>query len=263
MPRIRLIHWKGTEAARYLERLRSAQYQADYSERFEPRLMREWRASPPDAFVIDLSRLPSQGREIAIMLRQSPATRNIPLVFCEGEPEKVKRTTVDLPDATYCTFGGLLPALKRALAQRVENVVVPTAMMDRYATRTAAQKLGIKADCSVLLVDPPLDYLTVLGDLPPGVELIEGNAATAPVTLCFVHSAAELPEVLSRVRGRAAQSRLWILWRKGRTGPGDVSERLVRENALDLGLVDYKVCSVNTVWTGLLFAARGSSNSGA
>jgi len=260
MPRIRLIHWKA-EAVRYLERLRSADYQTDYSEQFEPGLLPEWRQSPPNAFVIDLSRLPSHGREIAIMLRQSPATRNVPLVFCEGEPEKVERTKTDLPDAAYCTFRGLLPTLKKALARRVETVVIPTAMMDRYATRTAAQKLGIKAGSSVLLVDPPQDYLRVLGELPPEVEFIEEDTSRAPVTLCFVHSAAELPEMLSRVRAGVAQSRLWILWKKGKTGPGDVSERLVRENALELGLVDYKVCSVNAVWTGMLFALKGSSRS--
>jgi hypothetical protein len=31
---------------------------------------------------------------------------------------------------------------------------------------------------------------------------------------------------------------------------------LVRESALAVGLVDYKICSVNEVWTGLLFTRK-------
>ena len=112
MLRLRLIHWNAAEADRYLTLFKEAGHRVEYSPEFSPQLMREWRASPPDAFIIDLSRLPSHGREIAIALRQSKATRRIPSVFCEGEEEKVAKTRALLPDAVYCEFSRLKSSLR-------------------------------------------------------------------------------------------------------------------------------------------------------
>jgi hypothetical protein len=129
-------------------------------------------------------------------------------------------------------------------------------MMDRYTSRTAAQKLGIKESSRLKLIDPPRD-LKLLDELPPGVQIVEDGQAKAPVTLCFVHDAPDVQQTLSRVRDFAAQSKLWILWRKGGLAArGDVTERLVRESGIALGLVDYKVCSVDEVWSALLFANK-------
>ena len=130
MARVRLIHWNAADAARYVELLGNAGHQVEYSETFQPALMRTWRESPPDAFVFDLSRLPSHCREIAIALRQSKATRPVPMIFCEGAPEKVEKTRSLLPDAAYCEFTKLKSVLKAALKSGPKQPVVP-AMMDR------------------------------------------------------------------------------------------------------------------------------------
>jgi hypothetical protein len=62
---------------------------------------------------------------------------------------------------------------------------------------------------------------------------------------------------MSRVRNLAATTRLWILWRKkGARGHEGVTERLIRETGIDLGLVDYKICSVDKTWSAMLFARR-------
>jgi hypothetical protein len=60
---------------------------------------------------------------------------------------------------------------------------------------------------------------------------------------------------LAGMRKRAAASRIWIIYPKGRQTSG-LTQSLVREAALAVGLVDYKVCSVNEVWTGLLFTRK-------
>ena len=57
------------------------------------------REKPPEVFVIDLTRLPAQGRDIGIWIRQRKATREVPIVFVGGEPDKVARTRKQLPDA--------------------------------------------------------------------------------------------------------------------------------------------------------------------
>jgi CheY-like chemotaxis protein len=258
MPRVRLLHWKASEATRHIEVLRQAGYQIDYEEQFRPALMKNWRESPPDAFVIDLSRLPSHGREIAIALRQSPRTRCIPIVFCDGQEEKVNSIRNVLPDASYSSLEKLRSTLRKALANRPSNPVTPVQMMDRYASRTPAQKLGIKESSAVRLVDPPRNVMQVLRPLPSKIEILDGGSnESAAVTLCFIHEPHSLLPTLSRVRRLASTSKLWILWRKGGSAArGDITESRVRNSAIDLGLVDYKICSVNDLWSAILLALK-------
>jgi hypothetical protein len=253
MLRLRLIHWKAAEADRYLALLTEAGHHVEYSPEFSPKLMREWRAEPPDAFVIDLSRLPSHGREIAIALRQSKATRAVPLIFCQGEPEKIAKTREILPDAVYCSLSRLKSTLRR-LPKIAGMPLVPAAMMDRYAGRSAAQKLGVNADGKVCLLGAPRDITAVLGE----VSFVE-SPTEAAVTLLFATEPQAMQRELSKLRSLAARTKLWVCWKKGKSGEDGLGENLVRETGLALGLVDYKVCSINEVWSGLLFAAPKNS----
>jgi CheY-like chemotaxis protein len=252
MPRIRLIHWKAGEAAPLLEALRAAGYVVDYDEDVASEGFRAIRTSPPDAFAIDLSRLPAQGREVATFFRRQKATRHIPIVFVGGAPEKVEATRKVLPDAVYTVPGRLRSALRAALAIRPTNPVVPTQMMERYASRSAAQKLGIREGTAAALIDPPRNYASVIGGLPVGAALEEGPAAGCPVTLWFVHDGAECREALPGMRKLAARTKFWILWRKG----SGVTQQFLRESAAAVGLVDYKICSVDATWSAMLFARR-------
>src|SRR5262249_25240633 len=113
MHRIRLIHWKAEEAEEKIAKLRAAGYEVDYGET-TPEALRDCLKNPPAAFVIDLSRQPMQGRDIAIALRIHKTTRQAPLVFVEGEPEKVERVKTHLPDAVYTTWSRIRGSLKAA-----------------------------------------------------------------------------------------------------------------------------------------------------
>jgi len=250
--RVRLLHWNPAGALLTQKVLLEAGFQAEYDRKFDSMLMRKWREDPPAAFVIDLSRLPSHGREIAIALRQSPKTRKIPIIFCDGVPEKVKLIRDVLPDATYCTSEELIKTLRDV--RPVQTPVKPLDMMSRYGSRTTAQKLGITEGNTVSVIDPPRNMNTVLGELPDGVEFVEQHGA---VTLCFVHSADGLRADMSHVRSLAGKTKLWILWRKkGAPGHCGVTERLIRETGVDLGLVDYKICSIDKIWSAMLFAQK-------
>jgi hypothetical protein len=252
MSRVRLLHWKSTEAAPIQNLLSGAGFQVEYDEKFDPSLMRKWREDPPAVFVIDLSRLPSHGREIAVALRQSPKTRSVPIVFCNGAPDKVKLIRSVLPDAVYSTSDELIAAVKSA--GPVQSPVRPADMMNRYGSRSTVQKLGITEGSTVCLIDAPRNVTAVLGALPRGVEFVEQRG---DITLCFVHSADGLRADMSRVRSSAAKTKLWILWRKkGAGGHNGVTERIIRETGIDLGLVDYKICSVDKTWSAMLFARR-------
>jgi hypothetical protein len=50
---------------------------------------------------------------------------------------------------------------------------------------------------------------------------------------------------------------LWVSWPKGASGATtDLTENTVREIGLANGLVDVKVCAVDTTWSGLKFVRR-------
>ena len=110
-----LIHWNAEEARERCELLLGAGFDSSV---FSPQGMsslRNLRDRPPDAFVIDLGRMPSHGRAVATALRQQKATRSIPIVFVEGDPGKVARIRETLPDATYTGWGNIGSALREAI----------------------------------------------------------------------------------------------------------------------------------------------------
>ena len=55
----------------------------------------------------------------------------------------------------------------------------------------------------------------------------------------------------------ADRGALWVSWPKRASGVAtDVTEDVVRELALPLGLVDVKVCAVDAVWSALKLVRR-------
>jgi hypothetical protein len=54
----------------------------------------------------------------------------------------------------------------------------------------------------------------------------------------------------------AARTKLWVVWRKG--VKDGLTDRKVREAAIEAGLVDYKICAVNEEWSAMAFARRKS-----
>ncbi len=250
MSRLRLFHWKAEEAVPLIAALQAAGHSVEYQEKLAS--YRETRKSPPDAFVIDLSRLPSHGREAAIFLRGSKATRHVPTVFVGGDPEKVEGVRRLLPDASYTSPGRLLATLRHL--KPIADPVRPAQMMDRYGQRTTAQKLGIGKDMCVAVVDPPPDYAHAIGKLPEGAWFEEEPTEDCKVTLWFAHHPAGFQAALPEMRKVAAKSRLWILWRKGKKEGLDGN--IVRQGAMEVGLVDYKICSVNATWSAMVFTVK-------
>jgi len=255
MPRVRLCHWRESEAAPLIDTLRQAGYTVDYPGDKANGSFRTLREKPAFAVVIDLSRLPSHGRYVAAEIRAAKSIRHIPIVFVDGDPEKVDRIRQEIPDAVYTSRARLAAALKRV--KPLTDPVVPARMMHR-TDRTAAEKLGIKAGSRVAVIDPPVDYVRVLGRLPKDASLEEEPEEPQPLTLWFVRDPDVYLDGLARIRKLALVSRIWILYPKQQTGKSTsgLTQTLIRESAIAVGLVDYKICSVNEVWTGLLFTRK-------
>jgi hypothetical protein len=258
MPRVRLFHWRADEAKPLIAALRAGGYTVDYPGD-KANSWRSLRESPPLAAVIDLTRVPSHGRYVAAEIRATKSIRHIPIVFVDGDPDKVDSIRKVLPDAVYTSRARVASALKRV--KPLADPVAAPRMMNR-TDRTAAEKLGIKAGARVALIDPPADYLRVLGRLPKDASLEEEPEETLPLTLWFVRDPEAYRAGLGGIRKRALTSRIWIIYPKQQARRPSHSERsgitqsFVRESALAVGLVDYKICSVNEVWTGLLFTRK-------
>jgi hypothetical protein len=110
MPRVRFFHWNADEAKPGIKKLRAAGYSVSYKVP-GPGFMGEIRKQKPIAIVIDLGRLPSQGRDLGMAVRDSKSTRHLPIVFVGGDPEKVERfkkqILVNAPSGFEQTLGDL------------------------------------------------------------------------------------------------------------------------------------------------------------
>ncbi len=259
MRRVCLIHWKAEEAEEKIAELRAAGYEVDYAG-VTPGALREWRNNPPEAFVIDLSRLPLQGRDVAMTFRSHKTTRHTPLIFVEGEPEKIERIKINLPDAVYTSWSRIRSALKSAIAKPPANPVVPASNLAGYSGTPLPKKLGIKPNSVVAIVGAPKDFEKTLGELPEGVKLKKQANGACDLIIWFVGMRAELYDrikEMAELTGDAGASGLWIAWPKRASGvASDMTENVAREVGLASGLVDYKICAIDATWSGLKFARR-------
>ena len=257
MIRVCLVHWDIAEAEKKALRLRTLGYEVECAAPEGSPGLRPLRDSPPDVVVIDLSRRPAYGRDIAQALRRYKDTRHVPLVLLGGEPEKVGAIRERLQDAGYAAWEDAASALEDAISRAPVEPVVPPSPMEGYSGTPLPRKLGLKPASTVGLLGAPDGFEETLGELPEGVVLSRGEKDACDVVLWFVRSRRELEGGVGRMGERLGDGRLWIIWPKKASGVvTDVTQQLVREAGLAAGLVDYKVCSVDSTWSGLLFAWR-------
>src|SRR5689334_7015892 len=105
MARVRLVVWNEQEATERGAELRAMGFDTDHAMPAPGATLPSLRASPPDAIVIHLGRLPSHGREVAMGIRSSKTLREIPIIFADGDPVKVEALRQKLPDASYTSWG--------------------------------------------------------------------------------------------------------------------------------------------------------------
>ncbi len=257
MPRVALVHWNASETAARVARLRAAGYEATAAPTDGRAAYEAIRREGPQAVVIDLDRLPSHGRDLAAYLRQSKATRHLPIVFAGGEPDKVAAIRRLLPDAAFASWRGIRRALDAALAGPLEEPVVPASVMAGYSGTPLPKKLGIKPGNAVALIAPPEGFEATLGDLPAGASLRSSARGRLDLTIWFVRERRELAHKMAAMARRAAAAPLWIAWPKKTSAlASDFGESEVRSFGLAAGLVDYKICAIDGTWSGLLFRQR-------
>jgi hypothetical protein len=131
--------------------------------------------------------------------------------------------------------------------------------MAGYSGTPLSKKLGIKEGTRVgLLGAPPTFDRTALEPRPGGVTFATAAKGTFDVIVSFHTERAELqrriPTLLDVLD---VDGGLWIAWPKRASKvPTDITEDVLRDVWLPLGLVDNKVCAVDEVWSGLRLCWR-------
>jgi hypothetical protein len=257
MRKVKLVFWNAAEAQERALILTAAGYKVDAMIPSSSKFIGLLKENPPDAVVVDLSRLPSQGRDIGLLLRQYKQTRNIPLVFVDGDPIKVESIKRLLPDAVYARWTNILSSLRSGIAHPPAQPVKPKSVFDAYAGASLPKKLGIKPASVVVLACAPRAFKKKLEPLPENVRVTNRPSKARDLTIWFNRSHREFARMLRPMIAMIGDGRLWIVWpKKGGPLSTDLTQPIVRAAGLSEGLVDYKICSIDDTWSALLFTKR-------
>lgn len=127
-----------------------------------------------------------------------------------------------------------------------------------YSGTPLAKKLGIKDGTRVLVIDPPANYLELIAPLPAGASVIEKPTNDVDLIHFFTNTRDGLAAGLNQYKKLIKQDgAIWVSWyKKAAKLPTEITEDVIRDVALPLGLVDIKVCAVDEKWSGLKLVIR-------
>ncbi|HEY9205205.1 MAG TPA: hypothetical protein VIO58_04730 [Candidatus Methanoperedens sp.] len=119
--------------------------------------------------------------------------------------------------------------------------------------KTVAQKLLIKENYKVLLLNEPDNYRAILGELPENVSILTKEGSSADLIQVFVTSRKELEEKLNEIKPKMSlKGLLWVTYPKGTSEiKTDINRDIIREYAQSIGLNSVAMISVNDTWSAL------------
>ena len=127
-----------------------------------------------------------------------------------------------------------------------------------YSGTPLAKKLGFKEGFRVRTSNAPNNYLKLVTPKPPNVIISKSIRKDVDIWHFFTDSAQQLHENLPKIQNAIKQDgMIWVSWpKKASKVATDVTEDVIRREALSLKLVDVKVCAVDEVWSGLKLVIR-------
>ncbi len=127
-----------------------------------------------------------------------------------------------------------------------------------YSGTPLAKKLGIKPGFKILVINGPDYYYDLFEDLPDDIQKLSEGEKDVDFIHFFVKEKSELEKRFDTLKSYLKmEGMIWVSWpKKASKVPTDVNDGVVRQNGLDHGLVDIKVCAVDEVWSGLKFVYR-------
>ena len=131
--------------------------------------------------------------------------------------------------------------------------------MAGYSPAPLWKKLGYKDGLESYVDGAPVNYLSLL-TMPVDLQVtwLAGPRSKMSFVHLFSVDASELKRKLRTFKKQIVPDGvIWVSWPKKSSGVAtDITEEVIREAALPLGLVDIKVCAVDDVWSGLKLMIR-------
>ncbi len=131
-------------------------------------------------------------------------------------------------------------------------------MVTGYSGTPLPKKIGLKEDGTLVLLNVPAGVDAAFVPLPAGAILKNRIGANTALAILFCRDIATLKNSIQSTAAKlAADGALWISWPK-KTSPmfKDLTEDIIRQVILPMGLVDVKVCAINSDWSGLKLMVR-------
>jgi hypothetical protein len=127
--------------------------------------------------------------------------------------------------------------------------------MAGHSGKPLVQKLGIQPGFCIFVEGAPAAYDDIVGPLPADVTIAKRLKAPLDMVHLFATEAAGLAGKLRGCRDAIQpDGMIWVSWPKKSSGIAtDLTDVVVRDTTLPLGLVDIKVCAIDEVWSGLKF----------
>jgi Protein of unknown function (DUF3052) len=130
--------------------------------------------------------------------------------------------------------------------------------VEGYSGTSQARKLGLKSGQRVSYHQQPAAW--ALEDPPDDLVVVKSPNAAEVILAFFTEAASLAPQLEGLGRRVRPDGAVWVMWPRRAAGhTSDISENLIREAALPLGMVDVKVAAVDTNWSGLRLVWRRST----
>ena len=130
--------------------------------------------------------------------------------------------------------------------------------MEKTYSTPLVQKLGIKENSTITVINAPAHYKSTLGNLPKGARVSRNLQTNSSIIQFFAKSRQELVKNFLKLKSCLSPAgALWICWPKKTSSiKSDINENVVIGEGLKNGLVDIKVIKVDEYWSALKFVYR-------
>ena len=117
------------------------------------------------------------------------------------------------------------------------------------STKTVAQKLLIKPNYRVLLVNEPEGYRAILGKLPDGTIIVRESVSSVDLIQVFVSSKKQMEQLLPEIKKLILKNELlWVSYPKGNA---EINRDSIREYAYTIGFQAVSQVAINDIWSAL------------
>lgn len=125
--------------------------------------------------------------------------------------------------------------------------------MAGYSATPLAKKLGIKDGFHLKLINAPEYYFDLFTDLPAKLFIENGDSKKLDFIHFFTKEKDKYETLLPQLQPQLKPAgMIWVSWpKKASKVSTDITEDIIRSYALQIGLVDIKVCAVDEIWSGL------------